>query len=353
MVREAMANCVGVTNDRIIILGLGSRHRLGEMIVLRAAKDHLIAHDGHAEIKLDIHIFDKQALEWIQAFKSRYPGLDSICELTGHECWARKVGAKEFSDLADFDSAFICIANEAHATAQAVMLRRDVLRRGQPIMVRVKSSRSGYGDLIRDPESGWGENIHAIGLEDSLVDPDFATQPELEMSAQAIHQNYRTRNKSDDGPGNKPWQHLEQSYRDSNRRLADRYSMHLDYTDGVRKTRRYVCAYQPDGFTRPIKGTAFLFRFSEEELEALAAREHQFWKDERLRSGWTFGPIKDPLKKTHPLLVDYELLLNEEAREQNRAIIRSIPAILALADLTIIEDRAVKSSETLQYASFK
>ena len=39
---------------------------------------------------------------------------------------------------------------------------------------------------------------------------------------------------------------------------------------------------------------------------------HNNWMDEKLKSGWKFGPIKDPEKKEHPCLVAYELLPKEQ-----------------------------------------
>lgn len=339
MVREAWATTAVETLRRAILLGLGTRHRLGEMIVVRAVKDYLIAHDGRSHGRLEFHVFDRQAEEWIAAFRSRYPGLDSVCSLIPHRCWARKVGPLEFSEAGDFDAAYVCIADEGQATAQAVMLRRKVLTRGQPIMVRVKTSLSGFGRLIDDPHSGWGVNIQAVGMDDSLIDPDFATQPEVEMRAQAIHQSYRTRNRGLSGPENKPWRELDSVYRDSNRRLADRYSALLKYADGHSKRRCYRLAFDPDGLTRALETEHFLFRFEDDEVEALAAREHQLWKNDRELAGWKFGPTKDPANKTHPWLVDYDKLSDETARELNRQFIRGIPAILALSDETIVEDR--------------
>ena len=181
MVREAMANSTGGTVRKAMVLGLGTHHRLGEMVVLRAAKDHLIANNGQVGEKLEIHVFDREASEWLECFRSRYRAVDQFCTVTAHPCWARKVGASVFDR--DYDAAFVCIADEGLAVAQAVMLRRDVLEPERPIMVRVLHSHSGFGELLGDPASGWGQNIHPVGLEDSLIDPVTATQPELEAPA--------------------------------------------------------------------------------------------------------------------------------------------------------------------------
>lgn len=172
MVREAWATSVGETLRRSILLGLGTQHRLGEMIVVRAVKDYLIAHDGRSHGQLEFHVFDLQSEGWIAAFRSRYPGLDAVCSLTPHRRWARKVGPRPFTVAGEFDAGYVCIADEGQATAQAVMLRRKVLTRGQPIVVRVKTGLSGFGRLIGDPDSGWGGNIQAVGLVDETIVED-------------------------------------------------------------------------------------------------------------------------------------------------------------------------------------
>jgi len=338
MVREARAISHRGSLGKLIVLGLGTHHRLGEMVVLRAAKDHLVLSDGKPGKKLVIDVFDKQAGEWLETVRSRYPFLDNVCTIQPHPCWARKVGGTGIDH--DYDAAFVCIPDEGHATAQAVMLRREVLTDGQPIMVRVTNSRSGYGGLIATPSSGWGENLHAVGLEDPLYDPDAATRPELELRAQTIHQEYRSRQKTNSEPANKPWVVLDETFREANRKLAERYAGHLASTDGNGKTTRYRWEFHPDGFTRVTTIDSLLFRFNEDELEALAAREHFLWKEEREQAGWRYGPVKDAEKKTNPLLVDYTKLTDEDAREHNREFVRRIPLILALADYTIVIDRA-------------
>lgn len=44
---------------------------------------------------------------------------------------------------------------------------------------------------------------------------------------------------------------------------------------------------------------------------------HQQWMDEKLANGWTYGPVKDSEAKTHPALVPYDQL-PEEQRDKDR-----------------------------------
>jgi len=346
MVREAATNLRGRPLQRLLVLGLGTYHRLGEMVILRAAKDHLIARNGRPGEKLEIQVFDKHADDWIESFRSRYPFVDDVCSIAPHRCWARKAGPLEFPRDA-FDAAFVCIPDEGVATAQAVMLRQEVLTQGQPIIVRVLHTRTGYGELLCNSQSSWGENLIAVGLEDSLLDPEMVTQPEMEMRAQAIHHEYRARCKDFDEPANRPWLDLDETFREANRQAAARYALHLAYTDGRAKTKRYRMVFRPEAFTRINLEAAMLFRFASNELEVLAANEHRLWKDERERAGWKYGPEKCSVKKTNPLLVPYAQLTDESVRELNRAFIRSLPNILALADYTILPEDALSGLNSL------
>ena len=46
--------------------------------------------------------------------------------------------------------------------------------------------------------------------------------------------------------------------------------------------------------------------------EELARNVHDVWAQQRIRQGWTLGAERDDAKKTHPCLVPYEELPDEE-----------------------------------------
>lgn len=55
--------------------------------------------------------------------------------------------------------------------------------------------------------------------------------------------------------------------------------------------------------------------------EKIAANVHDVWAVGRISEGWTYGPVKDPEKKTTPLLVAYdELPDSEKAYDRNTAL---------------------------------
>lgn len=84
--------------------------------------------------------------------------------------------------------------------------------------------------------------------------------------------------------------------------------------------------------------------FSDVELERLAQLEHHRWMEHRLESGWSFGPKTDPARKIHASLVVWDELFEEE-REKDRAMVRSIPKILAAAGYLLVADQNRFGSE--------
>lgn len=55
-----------------------------------------------------------------------------------------------------------------------------------------------------------------------------------------------------------------------------------------------------------------------ELAEFIAKNVHEVWSKKRMNEGWTYGPIRDDDKKTHPCLVSYEELPENE-KDYDRA----------------------------------
>lgn len=71
----------------------------------------------------------------------------------------------------------------------------------------------------------------------------------------------------------------------------------------------------------------YTLRLNEEEIENMARLEHMRWCWDKRLNGWLYGSIKDAGKKTHPGLVPYEQLPEQE-KEKDRALVRLIPSLL-------------------------
>ncbi|MCM1152660.1 MAG: RyR domain-containing protein [Muribaculum sp.] len=53
-------------------------------------------------------------------------------------------------------------------------------------------------------------------------------------------------------------------------------------------------------------------------VEKMAKNVHEVWARNRMAEGWTYGPVRDDALKTHPCLVPYEDLPENE-RDYDRA----------------------------------
>lgn len=65
-------------------------------------------------------------------------------------------------------------------------------------------------------------------------------------------------------------------------------------------------------------------------LERLAANAHDVWAAQRLRDGWTYGPVRDDSLRQHPCLVPYEQLPESEKEYDRNSVRQTLRAILAL-----------------------
>lgn len=62
--------------------------------------------------------------------------------------------------------------------------------------------------------------------------------------------------------------------------------------------------------------------------ETLAKNVHEEWAAGRMKEGWTYGEERDGRKKTHPCLVPYEALSEEEKAYDRNTAAETIKLIL-------------------------
>ena len=80
---------------------------------------------------------------------------------------------------------------------------------------------------------------------------------------------------------------------------------------------------------RPVKKgfKPYALHLNEDEIETMAIVEHLRWSWEKRINGWTYGSIRDDIKKTHPGLVPYGKL-SEAEKDKDRELVNLIPAFL-------------------------
>ncbi len=146
-----------------------------------------------------------------------------------------------------------------------------------------------------------------------------------EELAKAIHQDYVaraavSRDASPDAGRLVPYERLSEEERDSNRSQADDIGSKLEMIGAA---------------IVPLNGLVLgEFRFTPRELERLSRQEHMRWMREKLQAGWSFGPTVDPVARTHPCLVRYKRLPEEE-KEKDRRVVERIPLLLRSVGLGI------------------
>jgi len=70
-----------------------------------------------------------------------------------------------------------------------------------------------------------------------------------------------------------------------------------------------------------------LLKLTPEEIEYLSKWEHTRWNWQKIMQGWVYGPEKDLTKKTHPNILPW-IELTEEDKEKDRESVRLIPGFI-------------------------
>ena len=68
----------------------------------------------------------------------------------------------------------------------------------------------------------------------------------------------------------------------------------------------------------------------EELVEQMSKNVHEVWAETRIRQGWTYGEQRNDELKTHPCLIPYEELPEEEKEYDRNTSIGTLKLILKL-----------------------
>ncbi len=64
--------------------------------------------------------------------------------------------------------------------------------------------------------------------------------------------------------------------------------------------------------------------------EVMAKHVHEVWAQNRMSQGWTLGPGRDEILRTHPCLIPYEELSEEEKDYDRNTAISTLKLIIKL-----------------------
>ncbi|MBW3540294.1 MAG: Ryanodine receptor Ryr [Planctomycetes bacterium] len=75
-------------------------------------------------------------------------------------------------------------------------------------------------------------------------------------------------------------------------------------------------------------------------VERLAKHNHDVWARQRLKDGWSFGPVRNDDRKEHPCLVPYADLPESEKDYDRKTALEALKAIVALGYRIVPADEA-------------
>lgn len=67
-----------------------------------------------------------------------------------------------------------------------------------------------------------------------------------------------------------------------------------------------------------------------ELVEEMAKNVHEVWAESRIKQGWTYGAERNDERKTHPCLVPYEELPEEEKTYDRNTAVETLKLIMKL-----------------------
>jgi hypothetical protein len=156
-----------------------------------------------------------------------------------------------------------------------------------------------------------------------LVSLDVLFNDAMERMAMANHAQHvkeQMGKKDPSDPTMQPWENLREDFKESSRN----------------QVKQIPEKFQRIGFDLMpfVEKPEKRFEFTEEQVEILAEMEHERWVAERLKEGWIYGSLRDPVKKISPYLVPWSEL-TEEVKDWDRNPIRKIPERLESCGLEI------------------
>jgi len=310
-----------------LVIGLG---RMGQSLVVHIARSWRPRFAASGE-RLRITILDRDAKRRVESLLLRYPQLGKVCDLVPlcMEIRSPEFERAEFlfgpDGTCDVTIVYVSVDDDSFALYTALALRQHVRGTPLPIVVRM-TQESGLAALLRKTPGSRGsfEGLYAFGLLDETCTPELVLGGTHESLARAIHEEY-VRNEEGKGqtletnPSMVPWERLPAQLKESNRLQADHTGT---------KLAAIGCSIAP-----LTDWDAEAFPFTEAEVDVMAEMEYWRYKEERQRQAVKDGPRHSRGDVLLPVVPWVDL--PPEEREKNRAIVRGIPALLALAGFQV------------------
>jgi hypothetical protein len=162
----------------------------------------------------------------------------------------------------------------------------------------------------------------------ALLKRDLPFRMNAEGLASAIHENFRALSKKERTKieYDVDFEALPPDIKASNVAAAARIPMVLSLA-GLK--------VQP-ATSVPVKTDPKMDKIIEDNIELLAEAEHDGWMDEKLKNGWSYGPIRNNDLKLHPSIIPYGNLSKED-KEKDRDSVRRYPGVAANVGYEVVK----------------
>jgi hypothetical protein len=311
-----------ILNDRpIVVIGLDA---FGRSLLAEIARRRRL--QPAPPRRLPVTVIDAEAGPAVAALCRRFEFITDVCALTSHDVTA---GDLPLTDLLPGETpqrVFVCYADQDLALKIALTSLRLWSCGPGSLVVRVEQAAT-FGSAFDDVRllEGLSGALRIFAINEEAGDPQLITEDLIETLARAIHDNYLFVNAARHttegvNPSMVGWDRLPPHLKAANRGQAE---------DIGRKLASIGCALAP----RVEPELAFTFK--DHEIESLSQMEHERWLKDLIRNGWTWGPLKDPVRKQHPDLDSWDRI-SADAKEKDRDAVRSLPDILSSAGFQIV-----------------
>jgi hypothetical protein len=216
------------------------------------------------------------------------------------------------------DVALVVGLTDAEALAAARPIARTLLEDDGRALIAVSDDAVIDAATLVHLEAA---RVRLVPTTSSVLAAQLLHQSAVDVLAEAKHEDYVMRELRRGGRRSEnaslvPWRELPESLRRSNRRFAESVDAKLAALGAL---------LEPLGDDPPPTDLVV----DEAVLEELAHEEHERWRRDLEQDGWRYGAgPKDPARKLHPLLVDWDELPAPE-QEKDRDTIRGLPGMLA------------------------
>ncbi|MDZ4857807.1 MAG: NAD(P)-binding protein [Candidatus Hydrogenedentes bacterium] len=308
----------------VVVVGPG---RFGASLILQATREWRNA-GGTETNKLRVTVIDRAGPENLERLRTRYPQVNAICDFT---VLALDTLSPEFSRATflfdenghcDVSAIYITIDDDSASLTAAFALNRRLEHMGDvaPIVVRM-SEGSGFAAIFSEDATTAIRGFHLL---DETCLPGRLCVSTNERIARALHSDYLDKNrerkmKTATDPSLAQWEQLPEYLRESNRRQATHLAQRLRAT-----------GYQIAPLT---DWNAEHYEFAAEEIERMAALEHERWCEQLRGEGFKYaaGP---KTRNTHPSFQPWDKL-DGQAKQTAREIVSAAPRVLALVGFQI------------------